>query len=98
MKRAMAASAPDKSLSASVQSSPDDVRRAQESMNDTAAFLAEAGPVLGGRSHVIRRAVNTFLAFPFLFDLVIKDEDFAALMEGRVQRDWAYLLSRLLQK
>src|ERR1700682_5044969 len=73
-------------------------RMQQDSMNDSTAFLADAGPVLSGRAHMITRAVNTFLAFPFLFDLVIKDEHFAALIEGRVQRDWWYLLSRFLQK
>jgi SAM-dependent methyltransferase len=63
-----------------------------------AAFVAEAGPFLSGESYRLRRAVNTFLAFPFLFDRVIKDQDFSDLMEGRVQRDRRYLLQRLLQK
>jgi SAM-dependent methyltransferase len=63
-----------------------------------AAFVAEAGPVLAGEAYPLRRAINTFLAFPFLFDLVIKDQDFSDLMEGRVQRDRRYLLQRLLQK
>src|SRR5262245_50876846 len=67
-------------------------------MSAAAAFVAEAGPVLSGEAHRLRRAINTFLAFPFLFDLVIKDQDFSDLMEGRVQRDLPYLLQRLLQK
>jgi hypothetical protein len=63
-----------------------------------AAFLAEAGPILSGEAYRLRRAINTFLSFPFLFDLVIKDRDFSDLMAGRVQRDLPYLLHRLLQK
>jgi SAM-dependent methyltransferase len=67
-------------------------------MMSAAAFVAEAGPILSGETYRLRRAVNTFLAFPFLFDLVIKDRDFSDLMEGRVRRDLPYLLQRLLQK
>lgn len=76
----------------------------QDSMNSNAvmeskaAFLAEAGPVLSGRAYVIRRTVNTFLAFPFLFDLLIKDRHFAQLIEGRMERTLSYLASRFLQK
>ena len=66
--------------------------------NRSVQFLAEAGPILSGRSHRVRRAVNTFLAFPFLFDLVIKDRHFAAFVEGRTKRDLPYLFARLLQK
>jgi len=61
-------------------------------------FLAEVGPALSGRSVRVRRAVNTFLAFPFLFDLVIKDRDFSALLEGQLKRDIPYLFLRFLQK
>jgi len=67
-------------------------------MNSREEFLRDAGPTLAGRTYVIRRAINTFLAFPFLFDLVVKDRHFAALLEGRVHRDLPYLLARLLQK
>jgi len=70
----------------------------QKSINNQRAFLAEAGPALAGRAHRVRSLVNTFLSFPFLFDLVIKDRHFSDLMEGRVQRDLPYLLLRLLQK
>jgi SAM-dependent methyltransferase len=70
----------------------------QETIDSKAQFVAEAGPALAGRAFTMRRAVNTFLAFPLLFDLVIKDRHFAAFIEGRIDRDFPYLLSRLLQK
>jgi SAM-dependent methyltransferase len=61
--------------------------------------LDQAGPALAGRAHWLRSAVNTFLSFPFLFDLVIKDRDFVAILEDKSQnRDAQYLRSRLLQK
>ena len=80
-------------ISAHDASAERDGRRSQ-----TSQFLAEAGPVLAGRAYRVRRAVNTFLAFPFLFDLVIKDRHFTAFVEGRTKRDLPYLFSRLLQK
>jgi SAM-dependent methyltransferase len=70
----------------------------QDRVNGNLEFLREAGPNLAGRTYPVRRARNTFLAFPFLFDLVIKDRHFTALLEGRMSRDLPYLLSRLLQK
>jgi SAM-dependent methyltransferase len=74
------------------------VERDTSIMNGRLEFLVEAGPALSGRVHRWRRAVNTFLAFPFLFDFVIKDRHFVELIEGRTKRNLAYLLERLLQK
>ena len=74
------------------------VKRDASVMNGKLEFLVEAGPALSGRADRLRRAVNTFLAFPFLFDLVIKDRHFAELIEGRTKRNVPYLLARLLQK
>ena len=64
----------------------------------TAQFLASAGPTLAGNANVLLRARNTFLSFPFLFDLVVKDRDFDVFISGQQKRDLAYLWSRLLQK
>ena len=61
-------------------------------------FLAEAGPALSGRAHRLKRAVNTFLAFPFLFDLVIKDRHYSELIAGQTKRNVPYLAARVLQK
>lgn len=68
------------------------------SSNDTAQFLETAGANLSGTANVFVRLRNTFLSFPFLFDLVVKDKDFDRFLSGEQPRDLAYLWSRLLQK
>jgi SAM-dependent methyltransferase len=67
-------------------------------MSNQADFLASAGPYLSGRADRARRFVNTFLACPWLFDLVIKDGHFVDLLNNRIERNLIYLISRALQK
>src|SRR6185369_2501979 len=57
-----------------------------------------AGPYLSGRADRTRRFINTFLACPWLFDLIVRDRDFRDLLDNRIKRDARYLISRILHK
>jgi SAM-dependent methyltransferase len=67
-------------------------------MTDQVQFLAAAGPYLSGRADRARRFINTFLACPWLFEMVVSEKDFRDLLDNQIKRDTRYLVSRLLQK